>query len=393
MKELVICSTDNRKIIALIEDEELVEKYEEDEEDKSIEGNIYVGKVQNVLTGLQSAFVNIGEKRNAFIHVKDILPKVDITKNEEVEEKPINKLIKPGDPLIVEVKKEAVDKKGPRLSTHISLTSRFVVFMPNADFITVSQKIEDENEKLRLKEIVSKYLPDGTGAIIRTVAEGRAEDEIKNDILKTIEKWKNIKLKQVEKFPQKIYDKGGVLKKTIVDLVDNNLDKIIIEDENDFETIKSILEEIDSKIKLEIDSEILQKYSLEKQLKATENKKVWLKSGAFITIDKTEALIAVDVNSGKFIGKNDAEETITSVNIEAAREIAKQIRLRDISGIIVIDFIDMHKDENKKAVIQEIVKCSKKDRSKVQVEEFTKLNLMEITRKHINSKKKFDKWT
>ena len=389
MKELVICSTDNRKIIALIE--ELVEKYEEDEEDKSIEGNIYVGKVQNVLTGLQSAFVNIGEKRNAFIHVKDILPKVDITKNEEVEEKPINKLIKPGDPLIVEVKKEAVDKKGPRLSTHISLTSRFVVFMPNADFITVSQKIEDENEKLRLKEIVSKYLPDGTGAIIRTVAEGRAEDEIKNDILKTIEKWKNIKLKQVEKFPQKIYDKGGVLKKTVVDLVDSNLDKIIVQNKNDLETVKTILDEIDSNINIEIDENILSKYSLEKQMKQAENKKVWLKSGAFITIDKTEALVAIDVNSGKFIGKDDAEETITAVNIEAAKEISKQIRLRDISGIIVIDFIDMQKEENKNAVISEIVKNSKKDRSKVQVEEFTKLNLMEITRKHINSKKSFEK--
>ena len=385
MKELVICSTDNRKIIALIE------KYEEDEEDKSIEGNIYVGKVQNVLTGLQSAFVNIGEKRNAFIHVKDILPKVDITKNEEVEEKPINKLIKPGDPLIVEVKKEAVDKKGPRLSTHISLTSRFVVFMPNADFITVSQKIEDENEKLRLKEIVSKYLPDGTGAIIRTVAEGRAEDEIKNDILKTIEKWKNIKLKQVEKFPQKIYDKGGVLKKTVVDLVDSNLDKIIVQNKNDLETVKTILDEIDSNINIEIDENILSKYSLEKQMKQAENKKVWLKSGAFITIDKTEALVAIDVNSGKFIGKDDAEETITAVNIEAAKEISKQIRLRDISGIIVIDFIDMQKEENKNAVISEIVKNSKKDRSKVQVEEFTKLNLMEITRKHINSKKSFEK--
>ncbi len=391
MKELVICSTDNRKIIALIEDEELVEKYEEDEEDKSIEGNIYVGKVQNVLTGLQSAFVNIGEKRNAFIHVKDILPKVDITKNEEIEEKPINKLIKPGDPLIVEVKKEAVDKKGPRLSTHISLTSRFVVFMPNADFITVSQKIEDENEKLRLKEIVSKYLPDGTGAIIRTVAEGRAEDEIKNDILKTIEKWKNIKLKQVEKFPQKIYDKGGVLKKTIVDLVDSNLDKIIVQNKKDLETVKTILDEIDSNINVKIDENILSKYSLEKQMKQAENKKVWLKSGAFITIDKTEALVAIDVNSGKFIGKDDAEETITAVNIEAAKEISKQIRLRDISGIIVIDFIDMQKEENKNAVISEIVKNSKKDRSKVQVEEFTKLNLMEITRKHINSKKSFEK--
>ena len=391
MKELVICSSNNRKIIALIEDEELVEKYEEDEEDKSIEGNIYVGKVQNVLTGLQSAFVNIGEKRNAFIHVKDILPKVDITKNEEVEEKPINKLIKPGDPLIVEVKKEAVDKKGTRLSTHISLTSRFVVFMPNANFITVSQKIEDENEKARLKEIVSKYLPNGTGAIIRTVAEGRAEDEIKNDILKTIEKWKNIKLKQVEKFPQKIYDKGGVLKKTIIDLVDSNLDKIILQNEEDLENVKSILDEIDSTVNIEIDENILSKYSLEKQMKLAENKKVWLKSGAFITIDKTEALVAIDVNSGKFIGKNDAEETITAVNIEAAKEISKQIRLRDISGIIVIDFIDMQKEENKKAVIAEIVKNSKKDRSKVQVEEFTKLNLMEITRKHINSKKSFEK--
>lgn len=391
MKELVICSSNNRKIIALIEDEELVEKYEEDEEDKSIEGNIYVGKVQNVLTGLQSAFVNIGEKRNAFIHVKDILPKVDITKNEEVEEKPINKLIKPGDPLIVEVKKEAVDKKGPRLSTHISLTSRFVVFMPNANFITVSQKIEDENEKARLKEIVSKYLPNGTGAIIRTVAEGRAEDEIKNDILKTIEKWKNIKLKQVEKFPQKIYDKGGVLKKTIIDLVDSNLDKIILQNEEDLENVKSILDEIDSTVNIQIDENILSKYSLEKQMKLAENKKVWLKSGAFITIDKTEALVAIDVNSGKFIGKNDAEETITAVNIEAAKEISKQIRLRDISGIIVIDFIDMQKEENKKAVIAEIVKNSKKDRSKVQVEEFTKLNLMEITRKHINSKKSFEK--
>ncbi len=391
MKELVICSSNNRKIIALIEDEELVEKYEEDEEDKSIEGNIYVGKVQNVLTGLQSAFVNIGEKRNAFIHVKDILPKVDITKNEEVEEKPINKLIKPGDPLIVEVKKEAVDKKGPRLSTHISLTSRFVVFMPNANFITVSQKIEDENEKARLKEIVSKYLPNGTGAIIRTVAEGRGEDEIKNDILKTIEKWKNIKLKQVEKFPQKIYDKGGVLKKTIIDLVDSNLDKIILQNEEDLENVKSILDEIDSTVNIQIDENILSKYSLEKQMKLAENKKVWLKSGAFITIDKTEALVAIDVNSGKFIGKNDAEETITAVNIEAAKEISKQIRLRDISGIIVIDFIDMQKEENKKAVIAEIVKNSKKDRSKVQVEEFTKLNLMEITRKHINSKKSFEK--
>lgn len=390
MKELVILNSENRRIIALIENEELVEKYEEDENNKSIEGNIYVGKVQNVLTGLQSAFVNIGEKRNAFIHVKDILPKIDITKNEEVEKESINKLIKPGDPIIVEVKKEAVDKKGPRLSTHISLTSRFIVFMPNSPFVTVSSKIEDERERERLKNIVEKYLPQNTGAIIRTVSENRSEEDIKEDIIKTIDKWKNIRLKPIEKYPQKIYDKGGVLKKTIVDLVDSNLDKIIVENQKDYDLVKNILAEIDSNIKIEVDQKISQKYSLEKQLKAIENTKVWLKNGGFITIEKTEALVAIDVNSGKFIGKDDAEETITEVNLEAAKEISKQIRLRDISGIIVIDFIDMKKEENKKAVIEEIIKNSKKDRSKVQVEEFTKLNLMEITRKHINSKKKFN---
>ena len=387
MKELVICNSENKKVICLIEDEELVEKYEEDESDKSIEGNIYIGKVQNVISGLQSAFVNIGEKRNAFIHVKDILPKVDITKNEILEKKSISDLIKSGDPLIVEVKKEAVDKKGPRLSTHISLTSRFIVFMPNADFITVSQKIENEEEKERLKEIVRKYLSKDNGAIIRTVAEGKSEEELKNDILRTINKWKSIQNTPVDKIPQKIYAKGGVLKKTIVDLVDNKLDKIVLEDENDFNNIKQCLEEIDAKIEIEIDKDILNKYSLSKQIKATESNKVWLRNGGFITIDKTEALVAIDVNSGKFIGKKDVEETITKVNLEAAKEISKQLRLRDISGIIIIDFIDMQEDKNKQAVINEIVKNSKKDRSKVQVEEFTKLNLMEITRKHINSKK------
>lgn len=387
MKELVILGSEDKKVICLIEDEELVEKYEEDENNKSIEGNIYIGKVQNVITGLQSAFVNIGEKRNAFIHVKDILPKVDVVKNEKPEEKTINELIKPGDPIIVEVKKEAVDKKGPRLSTHITLTNRFVVFMPNSNFITVSQKIENKEERERLKEIVKKYLPEGAGAIIRTVAENKLEEDIKKDLLKTIERWKKIQEISIEKVPQKIYDKGGVLKKTIVDLVDNKLDKIVLENECDLEIIKNIFSEIDANVKIEVDNEILKKYNLSKEIKELESNKVWLKSGGFITIDKTEALVAIDVNSGKFIGKRDVEETITKVNLEAAKEICKQLRLRDISGIIIIDFIDMQEDKNKQAVIDEIIKNSKKDRSKVQVEEFTKLNLMEITRKHINSKK------
>lgn len=387
MKELIIFDENNKKVIALLEDGELVEKYEENENDKSIEGNIYVGKVQNVITGLQSAFVNIGEKRTAFIHAKDILPKIDITKEQRLEEPPINTLIKPGEPIIVEVKREAVDKKGPRLSTHISLSSRFIVFMPNAPFITISSKIVNQEERNRLKEIVKKYLPENTGAIVRTVAENKTESELKEDVLSTVNKWKKIQEIPIKNVPQKIYDKGGILKKTIIDLVDNKLDKIILKDKENLPEIESILEEISATAKIEIDSDILSKNSLEKQISALNNNKIYLKSGAFITIDKTEALVAIDVNSGKFIGKKDVEKTVLDVNLEAAKEISKQIRLRDISGIIIIDFIDVKKEESKKAIIEEIIKNSKKDRSKIQIEEFTKLNLMELTRKHINSKK------
>ena len=387
MKELIVCNRNDRKLIGLLEEEELVELYEEDDDNRSIEGNIYVGKIQNVIVGLQSAFVNIGEKRNAFIHVKDVLPKLDITKQEQVEYPPISKLVKSGMPIIVEVKKEAVDKKGPRLSTHITITSRLIVYMPNSEFITISQKIEDEKERKRLKSIVEKYLPKGTGAIIRTTAEGKSEDDIKKDIEYIVNKWERIQNKSVDKVPQLIYDKGGILRKTIVDLVDAKLDKIVVNNKVDCEKIKNIADEIGVDIEVALDEEILSRYNLEKQIKSAVNQKVWLKNGGFINIDKTEALVAIDVNSGKYIGKKDVEQTITQVNLEAANEIAKQIRLRDISGIIVIDFIDMQKQEDKDKIIAEMKKAIKKDRSKVQIEDFTKLNLMEITRKHINSKK------
>ena len=387
MKELIIKNIENNYEIALIENEELVEKYQEDEEDKSIEGNIYIGKIQNVLSGLQSAFVDIGEKKNAFIHVKDILPKIDITKEQPLEEVPITELIKAGDPIIVEVKRESTEYKGSKVSTHISLAGRFVVIMPNCTFITVSQKIEDDKEKERLKEIVKKLLPEGFGAIIRTVAKDVSDNEISDDVEKGLKKWKEIQEKKVEKYPQKIYSKGGILKKTIIDLIDSDLDKVIVNNEKTKQRIENIYEEIGASAPIEIKEDCFSLYSLEKQLKEIENRKVWLKCGGFITIDKTEALTAIDVNSGKFIGSKDLEKTVIKVNLEAAAEIAKQLRLRDISGIIIVDFIDMRLEEHKNAVIQELLNHSKKDRSKIQVEEFTKLNLMEITRKHISSKK------
>ena len=362
-------------------------KQEENEKEQSIEGNIYIGKVQNVLSGLQSAFVDIGESKNAFIHVKDIMPKVDITKEAPLEEVPINTLVKPGDPIIVEVKRESTEYKGPKVSTHISIVGRFAVVMPNCTFITISQKIEDEKERQRLKNIVKNILPDGMGAIVRTVAKSYEEKDIVEDIKKSLEKWKDIQNKKVEKYPQKIYSKGGILTKTITDLVDNELDRIIVNNEKTKSRVENILNELEAKVKIEVIEDCFSLYSLEKELEEISNRKVWLKCGGFITIDKTEALTAIDVNSGKFIGSKDLEKTVVKVNLEATKEIAKQLRLRDISGIIIIDFIDMKTEEHKKEVIQELLKHSKKDRSKIQVEEFTRLNLMEITRKHINSKK------
>ncbi len=387
MRKLVINNDGDYNLILLFEEDELVEIYEEDKNDISIEGNIYIGKVQNVLPGLQSAFINIGEKKNAFIHVKDIMPKRDITKEAKPEEVPINTLIKPGESIVVEVKREYYENKGPKVSTHISLAGRFVVLMPNANFITCSQKITDEKEIERLKSIVKKEVKNEYGAIIRTVAENASEKELAKDINMVIDRWKEIINNNIDSSPKKIYEKGGILKKTIIDLIDSNLEKIVVNNEKIKEEIEAIVKEVDGKAKIKIDKDLFERFEIKKKLQNAKKRKIYLDCGGFITIDKTEALTAIDVNSGKFIGEKDSEKTITKVNLEAAREIAKQLRLRDISGIVIIDFIDMRTETDKARVIEEMKKASKKDRSKVQIEEFTKLNLMELTRKYINSKK------
>ena len=382
MKELIIVNGENEnKEIYLFENKELVERYIEKEK-ITIAGNIYIGKVQNILTCLRSAFINIGEGKNAFIHERD-LPQNINTENEN-DIIPINKIIKPGMPIMVEVKRDSSTYKGPRVSSKITLTSRFIVFMPNTNFITVSQKIESEEEKNRLKQIVEKYIPQDTGAIIRTVAENVSEDVLRQDIERVLEKWKNISSIEIENYPVKIYEKGGILRKTIVDLIDSGLDIIVCEDENLKHIVEDVFDEIDANVKIEINENSKFKYELEKRNREINDRKIWLKSGGFITIDKTEALTAIDVNSGKYIGKDNLEDTINVVNQEAIIEIAKQLRLRDIGGIIIIDFIDMKEQESKNKILEILKKEIKKDRSKVQIEEFTKLNLLELTRKNMN---------
>ena len=382
MKELVIVNgNENNKEIYLFENKELVERYIERER-KTIAGNIYIGKVQNILTGLRSAFINIGEGKNAFIHERD-LPQ-NINAESDVDIIPINKVLKSGMPLMVEVKRDSSTYKGPRVSTKITLSSRFIVFMPNTNFITISQKIENEEEKERLKDIVSKYIPENTGAIIRTVAENVSEKDLEEDIKRVLDKWNTIKNTEVSEYPMIVYEKGGILRKTIIDLIDSGLDNIICETEELKEIINDILSEINANAKIEIDNDVALRFDIYKRTKELEDRKIWLKSGGFITIDKTEALTAIDVNTGRYIGEDNLEDTINLVNQEAIVEIAKQLRLRDIGGIIIIDFIDMKEEESKNRIVEILKKEIKKDRSKVQIEEFTKLNLLELTRKNIN---------
>lgn len=389
MKEIFINKENNNTTIAILEDGKLIERYEEMEKRAYLEENIYLGVVKNTLPGMQAAFVDIGANKNTFIHLKDVLPKVDITKEKEDINMNITSVIKNGQKLLVQVKRDATSIKGAKVSTHISIPSKYIVLMPENEIITASQKLTDE-EKKRLIEIVKSVIPPNYGLIIRTSSEGKSKEEIQDDINATIKVWEKIKekaKKMQDKAPILIAEGNGFIKKMIIDLIDKNIDKIIVNDKKEFEVVNNIINDVGEKIKIELreNEEILDTYSIKEQIEKSKQRKIYLNCGGFITIDKTEALTAIDVNSGKYTGKKDLEETILKVNKEATIEIAKQLRMRDIGGVIVIDYIDMNTEEDKKK-IEELLKDElKKDRSKTQVVGFSKLNLLEMTRKHIRS--------
>ncbi|MDR0979263.1 MAG: Rne/Rng family ribonuclease [Lachnospiraceae bacterium] len=394
MYEIIINKTEeNIKKLLLVKDGELLEKYELREDKARCEGNIYLGKVQNILTGMQAAFVDIGKSKNTFIHLKDLLPKVD-EKNTNNEQDIINTNIKSvvqkGMSILVQIKRDSTSNKGARVSTHISITGKYIVLMPETDFVTISQKIEDIKEAEKLKQLVQKLLPKGFGAIIRTAALGKSEEELEKDIKLLCSKWIKIKKlsKNTETAPKLIYKSDSILKKMFVDMISETIDKVVVNSEEIYKEILEILKELENTktiVELSSDENILYKYDLKKQLEKTENRKIWLDCGGFITIDKTEALIAIDVNSGKYIGlpEQTMEDTVFTVNKEATIEIAKQLRLRDLGGIIIIDYIDMVNDNNKKAIMELLAKQLKSDRTKTQIIGFTPLNLLEMTRKHI----------
>lgn len=391
MLELMIKRTQKERKIALVENGKLIEYYEETEKDNKNEGNIYIGVAKDIVKGMQVAFVDIGVEKNSLIHLKDILEKKD-EKIEKIDlQQEISKYIKPNQKMLVQIKKDSNEKKGARISTHINLPGKYIVLMPNTNIITVSQKIENAEEQERLIKIVKENITKGNGAIIRTSAKGKGQ-EVVEDIKKLEAKWNNIlqtSEKEKENAPKLLYKSEDTVGKMLMDLTDKSLSKVMVNDSTDYNEISRIKNENKEYKNLQIivkgEESIFDIYDLEQQIKKIENRKIWLKCGGFITIDKTEALTAIDVNTGKYTGNKTMEDTVFKVNKEATIEIAKQLRLRDIGGIVIIDYIDMQKEEDKKQIEELLKEELKKDRSKTQVEGFTKLDLMEMTRKHICS--------
>lgn len=393
MLEIIIQNKEEKEQIALLENGKLLEYYEENKEYKRREGNIYIGIVKDIIKGMQSAFVDIGTEKNSFIHLKDILPKIDETKESQNENIEIEEIIQRNQKLLVQVKKDSNEKKGARVSSHINLPGKYIALLPNTEIVTISQKIEDKQEQERLIRLVKENLSEGNGAIIRTSAWHK-EKEVIDDIKKVEKKWNNIIQTSINpelQEPQLLYQSENILEKMLMDLADTKIDKITVSDKNvkkNLEEFKKDNEEYHNlKIELNEQENLLARYELEKQIEKIQNRKIWLKCGGFITIDKTEALTAIDVNTGKYTGSQSLEQTVYKVNEEATIEIAKQLRLRDIGGIVIIDYIDMKNEENKEKIQKLLEEELKKDRSKTQVEGFTKLDLMELTRKHICSHK------
>ncbi len=390
MLEILIEEKNKQKNIALVKNGILIEYYKENNNIIRNEGNIYIGIIRDVVEGMQAAFVDIGTDKNSFIHVKDMLPKIDETVEKYDDKIEIKDIAKTGKKILVQVKKDSNAKKGARVSTHINLPGKYIALMPNTDVVTISQKIENKEERQRLLNIVKKNLKSGNGAIIRTSAENKDEETIIEDIKKLERKWNNILKTNVNpdvNEPKLIYKAEDIVEKMLIDLTAKNIDKIIVNNKDEFARLEKIKKENTEykNIQIEQSNDIFERYDLQKQITRIDDRKIWLKCGAFITIDKTEALTAIDINTGKYTGKKDLEETVCKVNKEATIEIAKQLRLKDIGGIIIIDYIDMKNDEHKKYIENLLKEELKQDRAKTQVEGFTKLDLMELTRKHICS--------
>ncbi|MDP3058522.1 MAG: Rne/Rng family ribonuclease, partial [bacterium] len=348
-REIIINSRPDLVKVAVLEDGQLSELFIEKVEETRLTGNIYKGKVAIVLPGMQAAFVNTGIGRNTFLYVDDVLPRMDGIETDEEQKRTtvsIKNVLKTGQEILVQISKEPSGSKGARVTRAISLPGRFVVLMPSVDFVGVSRRVGDADERERLKKIAKKFKPESMGLIVRTVAEGRTEDDINADIQELALLWKKIEQKASQvSSPALLHRDLELVPRTIRDLVNDETAAIVADTKEAHEEIMAYLGDVAphlmGKVSLfQPSNPIFEHYNVEKQIDKALRRKVWLKCGGYIVIDKTEALTSIDVNTGKFVGSSTLEDTVLKTNLEATREIAKQLRLRSIGGIIIIDFID-----------------------------------------------------
>lgn len=396
-KEIFINSTISETRIAILENGKLVDLFVELPENERSVGDIYLGRVVNVVRGMRAAFVDIGQEQDAFLHFSDIgqtlaeygayLDLESATnENSKNSRRPIPR---EGQEILVQIIKEPISRKGSRITTELSIAGRFFVLVPYSEMIGVSRRIPNINEKRRLRNLARKIRPKGFGIIIRTVAENKDEKLLQADFENTIKKWRQIEKRLKTLRPPSLAFKDlGMASSVIRDLFTNDVSRVVIDDARQFRSTSQYLREVSPNLvgRLELykgKRPIFDMYGIEQEVEKSLARRVWLKSGGYIVFDHTEALVAIDVNSGKFIGRGDHDENALRINLEAGKEIARQLRLRDMGGIIVIDFIDMIDPKNKRILYNEFRKELRKDRAQANISPISEFGLIEMTRERI----------
>ena len=404
-QEIAISVTREETRAAVLDNGVVTDLYADRAKNKDFVGNIYKGKVLKVLPGMQAAFIDIGLERAAFIHASDLSTGTepgDTVVESEVDDKsqemprprrqtvrPIQELLEEDQELMVQIAKGPIGTKGPRVTTYISLPGRYLVFMPNVDHVGVSRRISRDEERVRLKEIVKRLRKPGYGFIVRTVSEGVTEEEVRSDVEFLTVLWQDALKKRDElPAPSLLHEDLSLVFRVVRDLFTKKVERLLIDSKEEYEAVKDfvhrVLPEQASRVHYYSKEEGLFDYlGIEMELSRALNRKVWLKSGGSIVIDHTEAMTVIDVNTGRFVGKRDQEETILRNNLEAVKEIAYQIKLRGIGGIIIIDFIDMEREKNREKVYQALVDAMATDKARTRISRISDLGIIEMSRERV----------
>ena len=388
-REMLVRQTGDRTQIAILEDNVLVEHYVNRSSNISYVGNVYLGKVQNVLPSMEAAFVDIGKGRNAVLYAGEV--NWDESGLSDNKERKIERVLKTGQSVLVQVTKDPIGQKGARLTSQISLPGRYLVYVPGGGMSGISRRLPD-SERNRLKDVLKDLITDEEGVIVRTAAEGASEEELTRDVVRLKAQWDDIKKKSENsstKAPSLLYGEPDMTIRVIRDIFNEDFRKMTVQGVDAWEDIHNYLGHIAPELMNKVEKwtgakDVFTENRVDEQLAKALDRKVFLPSGGSLVIDRTEAMVVIDVNTGKFIGKGgNLEETVTKNNLEAAEEIARQLRLRDLGGIIVIDFIDMVLESNREQVLRRLVECLGRDRTKHQVAEVTSLGLVQMTRKRV----------